>query len=160
MKLFISSDHGGFELKKMIISYLKNSGDSILINLGGELIDLGPFEMQPDDDYVDFGCKLSEEITRNPDSLGILICRSGIGMSIIANKFKGIYAALCFNEQHAQMARKHNNANILCLDSDYGDEDSHIRIINSFLSSNFEGEDTRHGRRVNKIKSLEESNFK
>lgn len=150
MKIYIASDHGGFELKNKIKE----------INLEFEIEDLGPSKLNPDDDYVFFAEKLCKEVLNNNNSLGILICRSGIGMSIAANKFKGIYAALCFNEKHAQMARQHNNANVLCLDSDYGDFETHKSIINSFLNSQFEGKDTRHGRRVDQIREIEENNFK
>jgi ribose 5-phosphate isomerase B len=145
MKIFIASDHGGFELKNNLVMNLTSH----------EISDLGPMELDPEDDYTDYAIKVSEKVLENEGSIGILICRSGIGMSIAANKFKGIYAALCFNEKHAEMARGHNNANVLCLDADYESLEDHLKIVNKFLTSEFEGTDTRHGRRIEKIREIE-----
>ena len=157
MKIFIASDHGGFELKKTVIEDLKPKNY--------DLTDLGAFELDSNDDYTDFAAKLSDEIIRygknvSANVIGILICRSGIGMSIAANKVKGIYAALCFTPLHAKRAREHNNANVLCLDSDYGDVENHKKVVETFIESNFIGWDTRHGRRIKKIEELERKNFK
>jgi len=156
MKVFIASDHGGFNLKAQMLNTdldLQNSNQY-------KFVDLGPFELNEDDDYPHFAEKLVMEMQKEPESLGILICRSGIGMSIAANKFKGIYAALAIREEHAKKAREHNNANILCLDSDYEDTQTHINIVKAFLSSEFEGWETRHGRRIRQIQSFEDKNFK
>lgn len=149
MKIYIASDHGGFELK----SFLKKNLPDM------HLVDLGPNDLDPADDYTDFGAILSKAIQNEEDSVGILICRTGIGMSIVANKFKNVRAALCFTIEHAKKAREHNNANILCLDSDFGNFEDHKEIVLAFMESNFSSED-RHRRRVAKIDGIENENFK
>ncbi len=149
MKIYISSDHGGFELKQKIINELQEF----------ELVDLGPYELNPDDDYPDFALNLAEKVASEPDSKGILICRSGNGMVIAANKVKGAYAALCFTEKHAKMARVDDNANIVALDADYGGSDS-VLIVREFLRAEFAGMQTRHGRRWQKIRDYEETGNK
>lgn len=148
MNIYISSDHGGFELKQKIKEMFRN-----------QLIDLGPSELNPDDDYPDYAFALAQKVASDSGSVGILICRSGNGMVIAANKVKGAYAALCFTEKHAEMAKKDDNANILALDADYEDADTHLRILESFLNSEFAGMDTRHGRRFAKIQKFEEENL-
>ncbi len=152
MNLYISSDHGGFEIKKTLLDFLNNSSDIPKF----EIEDLGPFTLDPNDDYPTYGIKLAEKVSNNRGSLGILICRSGNGMVIAANKVKGAYAALCFTPKHAEMARKDDNSNILCLDADYEGEEALIEITKSFLNSQFAGTGTRHERRFNEIKEYEE----
>lgn len=148
MKVYIGADHGGFELKGDVTEYLNKKQ-----NLS--IYDCGAFEFDQEDDYVDFGIDLCKKVQGDPKTLGILICRSGIGMSIVANKFRGIYASLCFNENHAKKAREHNNANVLCLDSDYSGQDQIFKIVDTFISTSFSNE-ARHTRRINKILKLEE----
>ncbi|MEP7103744.1 MAG: RpiB/LacA/LacB family sugar-phosphate isomerase [Candidatus Dojkabacteria bacterium] len=150
MEIFIASDHGGFELKNKIKEYLESK------NL--DFLDLGPKRVNPEDDYPDYAFAVATEMQNNPESLGILICRSGNGMCIAANKVKGIYAALCFTSHHAQKAREDDNANVLCLDSDYEGEDDHLKIVESFINSKFAGPETRHGRRFMKIVEFENNN--
>ncbi len=145
MKIFIASDHGGFEVKKALNRELRSSGYE-------DLIDLGPFEYNQDDDYPDYAFKVATAVTSDVNSVGILICRSGNGMCIAANKVKGAYAALAFSKLHAQKAREDDNANIICLDADYVGEDP-IEITKSFLQAKFQG--GRHERRFQKIKSFE-----
>ncbi len=150
MKLYIGSDHGGFELKTSIIKQLKDQY---------EIEDLGPFELDSEDDYPDYAIKVADAVRCSEGgALGILICRSGNGVCIAANKVKNAYAALCFTIEHAKKAVEHDNANICCLDSDYEGEDP-IEIINAFLNSEFEGMDSRHGRRFRKVKAIEEKFF-
>ena len=151
MKVFIASDHGGFELKKEILNHKEFN------KLGIEFVDLGPSHLKEDDDYPDYAFTLTQEIKKQPSSQGILICRSGIGMCIAANKVKGIYAALCFTPRHAIKAREHNNANVLCLDSDYEDKEIHFKIIENFIKTEFAGFESRHGRRVKEIMDYEDS---
>lgn len=145
MKIYIGSDHGGFELKKQIIDSI--SGEY-------EIEDIGPFELDPDDDYPDYAKKVADAVSNDTESRGILICRSGNGVCITANKVKGAYAALCFSVEHARKAVEHDNANICCLDSDYEGEDP-IEIVKAFLTAQFAGMDTRHGRRFRKIQEIE-----
>jgi ribose 5-phosphate isomerase B len=154
MRIYIAADHGGFLLKNEMKEYLLSK------DLNYEIIDLGANTLESTDDYPDFVEPLCHRLQDDQGSLGILICRSGIGMSITANKFKGIYAALCFTPQHAIKAKEHNNANVICIDADYGDFENHKKVIDLFLHSEFEGYDTRHGRRVKIIKEFESNNFK
>lgn len=158
MNIYISSDHRGYNLKNLIIPELKK------VNIN--LIDLGPTELNEDDDYTDYafklGNKIVEEGTNNIESMGILLCRSGIGMSIAANKVKGIYAALCTNISQAKLSRLDNNANVLVLDSEMFDTDLNglnevLSIVTEFINTKFSNEE-RHLRRVNKIREYEESN--
>lgn len=143
MKYFIAADHAGIEIKAHVKKLFEQKGH--------EVIDLGP-NTKDRVDYPDFAAKVCEEVLANEGSKGILICGSGIGMSMAANKFDGIRAALCHNEYSAKMAREHNDANIICLGervSGYGMVDA---IIDSWDSSSFEG--GRHEGRVAKINAL------
>lgn len=157
-KVFIGADHGGFELKNKIIEYFSNEYNKSILSYN--FVDVGAFSLDPDDDYVDYASQVCIKIQNDIENpLGILICRSGIGMSIVANKYKGIYAALCFSVEHAVKAREHNNANILCLDSDYSNNLEHtLQIVNVFIQNNYKIED-RHKRRIEKIKHIEKSFF-
>lgn len=150
MKIFISSDHGGFGVKEKIVRELGNDY---------EIKDLGPYEINPDDDYPDYAKRVSKMILENPGSRGVLICRSGNGMAIAANKHKGIYASLCFGSRHARKAVEDDNSNICCLDADYEGEDE-VEIAKAFIDAEFAGVGTRHERRFNKITALEQENFK
>ena len=148
MNIYIASDHGGLKLKSKILA------NSKLQIPNYKFEDLGPYELDPNDDYPDYALKVAEKVAQEPDALGILICRSGNGMCIAANKVKGAYAALAFSEYHAEMARKDDNANVLCLDADYQGENP-IVIVKKFLESEFAGMDTRHGRRFRKVQEIE-----
>lgn len=153
MQIYIASDHGGFELKQELINWLEENDY--------EVGDMGPFELQPEDDYPEYAFpvaeKVAEQISAGAGVLGILICRSGNGMAIAANKVKGIRAALCFSAEHALKAREHDHANILVLDADYAGE-SPIEILQSFLNSSPSNEE-RHVRRVGEIAKYEQSHL-
>ena len=139
-KIIIGSDHAGFELKE----YLKES----LSKFSNSIIDKGPDS--PDSvDYPDFAHPVASEVENTPESLGILICGSGNGVAMAANKHEGIRAAICWTPELAQLARAHNNANILCLPARFISKETAAEIIESFFSTSFEG--GRHGRRVDKI---------
>ena len=143
MKYFIGADHAGIDIK----AYVKE----LFEKKGHEVIDLGP-TTKDRVDYPDYAAKVCKSILENEGSKGILICGSGIGMSMAANKFDGIRAALCHNEYSAKMAREHNDANVICLGervSGYGMVDA---IIDSWDTSSFEG--GRHEGRVEKINAL------
>lgn len=154
MTVLISSDHGGFELKQKLVTWLSESQEDLQIE------DMGPFELEEDDDYPMYAFPLAEQVVeRNGDDeevLGILICRSGNGMVIAANKVEGARAALCFTELHATMARKDDFANILVLDADYSEVDQQFDIVSAFLAASPEV-GGRHERRVNQIISYEQS---
>lgn len=148
MKIAIGSDHAGFELKEELKKFFCNQFD---------IIDVGTNSTESVD-YPDFAKKVCELILKNDADLGILICGTGIGMSITANKFKGIYAALCYDRNTAGLARSHNNANVLCIGGRTTKIDDAIEIVKTFLSTPFEG--GRHERRISKIREIENLNFK
>lgn len=142
-KLVIGCDHGGFEHKKVIKDHL--------IKQGYEIIDVGCHD-ETSVDYPDIAAELSKIIIEE-NVKGILICGTGIGISIAANKCKGIRAAVASEEFSAQMAREHNDCNVLALGQRVTGIGLALNIVDRFLATEFAGE--RHERRVNKIKSLE-----
>jgi len=143
-RIAIGCDHRGFALKTLIMPFLQQSGHSYE--------DFGCHNTSPVD-YPDFAQKVSEAVASGRCDQGMLICYTGIGMSIAANKIKGIRAALCHNPSAAQCARRHNDANVLCLAGENEDTVSVLEIVRTFLATDFEG--GRHLRRVNKIRALE-----
>ncbi|GAA2974837.1 MULTISPECIES: ribose 5-phosphate isomerase B [Finegoldia] len=147
MKIAIAADHGGFELKDSMVEYIKS--------LGNEVMDLGT-NSADSVDYPDYAKKVCEEIQQGNSDLGILICGTGIGMSLAANKFEGIRAACVSDVYSAKMSRNHNNANVLCIGARViGDEVAKL-IIKTFLENEFEA--GRHQRRVDKIMAFEKEN--
>lgn len=147
MKIAIAADHGGFELKDSMVEYIKS--------LGNEVMDLGT-NSADSVDYPDYAKKVCEEIQQGNSDLGILICGTGIGMSLAANKFEGIRAACVSDVYSAKMSRNHNNANVLCIGARViGDEVAKL-IIKTFLENEFEA--GRHQRRVDKIIAFEKEN--
>ena len=147
--VIIGSDHGGLELKEQIKEYF-GSGDVKVDDVGTNSEDSC--------DYPDYAAKVAEKVLQSGD-LGIIICGTGIGVSMAANKFKGIRAALCYDEYTARMAREHNDANILCLGGRTTTPEDAQKIIKVFLETKASDED-RHKRRVDKIRDLEMINFK
>ena len=139
-KIAIGADHAGFELKEKVLDYLKRSGF--------EFKDYGTYSPESTD-YPDFAHPVASAVERKEFDLGILICGSGNGVSMAANKHQGIRAAICWNEELASLARQHNDANILSLPARYISSELAMSIIDKFLNSSFEG--GRHERRVNKI---------
>ena len=138
-KIFISSDHAGFNLKKSIIQKFSKKR---------KIIDLGP-SSDKSVDYPDYAQKLSKMVLSNSRNFGILVCGSGTGMSISANKNKKIRAALCYSVKNTKLSRLHNNANIITLGARLINKNKAFNLIKIFLSTKFEG--GRHLRRVNKI---------
>ena len=143
-RIAIGCDHRGFGLKELIISFLQKAGHSYQ--------DFGCFSTEPVD-YPDIAQKVGEAVASGNFDQGILICNTGIGMCIAANKIKGVRAALCHKVLAAQRARQHNDANVLCLGGEDADTNLALEIVKTFLTTNFEG--GRHARRVDKIKALE-----
>jgi len=144
-RIAIGCDHRGFALKEQIMPFLQNAGYSYQ--------DFGCYSSDPVD-YPDIAQKVGREVVSGNSEQGILICSTGIGMSIAANKIKGIRAALCCDAFAAQRARQHNDANVLCLRGEDIDTKSALEIIKTFLATNFEG--GRHLQRVGKIRALDE----
>ena len=145
MRIAIGSDHRGVELKRTIINLIQETGH--------EHQDFGSYTTESVD-FPDFALKVAEGVAGGDFERGILICDTGIGMCIAANKVKGVRAALCYTAFNARLARQHNNANILCLGA--GEEqlqDPVSEILDAFLNTDFEG--GRHQRRLDKIKAME-----
>ncbi len=139
-KISISSDHAGFKLKEKI---KKN-----LIKKKIQVVDLGP-KSEQSVDYPDFAKKIARNVSSKKTKVGILVCGSGTGMAMSANKFKKIRAAVCYNKASTRLSRQHNNANIIALGSRLTKNSNAIKLVNVFLSTKFEG--GRHLRRVKKV---------
>ena len=144
MRLALGCDHRGLKLKQAIMG--------LLTELGYDYHDFGCYDTEPVD-YPDIARSVAEAVASGKFDQGILICSSGIGMSIAANKVRGIRAALCCDTFGARRARQHNDANILCLGEDTVEESSAMDIVKVYLSTTFEG--GRHLRRLEKIRNLE-----
>jgi ribose 5-phosphate isomerase B len=141
MKIIIGSDHAGFALKEA----LKRVFDG--------MTDVGT-DSEDSVDYPDFGARVAHAISSGEFERGILICGSGVGMSIVANKFPGVRAALCTDTETARLSRMHNDANVLVLAGRRTDTDTAVAIVDVWLATPFEGE--RHARRLDKIRNIEE----
>jgi len=139
-KICISSDHAGYKIKEFVKDFVIKEDLSI--------IDLGPFN-DKSVDYPDYAKKVSRRITKKKSEIGILVCGSGTGMAITANKLRGIRAAVGYNIKSTQLSRQHNNANILCLGSRLTKKKIIKKIVAIFLKTKFEG--GRHNRRIKKI---------
>ena len=139
-KIFISSDHAGFKLKEEIKSHLSKKKISFK--------DMGPYN---DDrvDYPDYAKKLAKRVKDKKSDIGILVCGSGTGMAISANKIKGIRAAVCYNFMSTRLSRQHNNANIIALGARLTKKSLTIKLVELFLKTKFEG--GRHLKRIKKI---------
>lgn len=136
----IGADHAGFQLKSKVIKHLEQKGY--------ELKDFGCYS-EESIDYPDYGHPVAEMVESNQGLLGILICGSGNGINMTANKHQGIRSALCWKKEIAELARQHNNANIIALPARFVSEEEAIEMVDVFLSTEFEG--GRHQNRVNKI---------
>lgn len=146
--IYIGSDHAGYKIKQKIIDYLQN--------LKYKVFDKGTHS-EDSCDYPDFAVKVAKNVAKNPElNNGILICGTGVGMSITANKIKGSIASLCTNKFMAEMTKKHNNSNILCLGARVSTESEIFDILDTWLETDFEG--GRHQKRIDKIKELENEN--
>jgi len=143
MKYYVATDHAGIDLKNHTCEYLKSKGY--------EVIDLGP-QSKDRVDYPDYAVKLCESVLKDRDSMGVLICGSGIGMSMAANRFSGIRAALCHDAYTATVARGHNNANVLCFGERIVGIGVAESIIDAWCKGEFEG--GRHVGRVDKIEAI------
>ena len=143
----IASDHGGFSLKVDIVSFLNE--------LGYEVNDMGP-KNQNSVDYPDYGIRIAQAVTQNTDSRGIVICGTGIGMSIVVNRFSGIRGTLCSDLYTAKLCREHNDSNILIMGGRVVGHGLAREIVKVWLGTPFEG--GRHQKRLDKINQFDESN--
>ena len=146
MRIAIGSDHAGYELKCQLVNYLQHNNV--------EVHDMGTFNQ----DSPDYAVQVCQTLARDNSDFGILICYTGIGMCMAANKFKGIRAALVDNIDNAKLTREHNDANVLCMGAKDVDLELAKKIVNVFLSSRFLG--GRHERRVEKIMNIERNEKK
>ena len=146
MRIAIASDHRGYLLKERIISQLNS--------IGCDVSDEGPFS---DDsvDYPDFAAAVARKVSEGEADRGILICGTGIGMAIVANKFSGVRAAPCVDEVSAKLSRQHNDLNVLCLSGDLLSMNTVDRVVQTWMETDFEG--GRHKRRIDKIGELEQA---
>ena len=139
-KISLSSDHAGFQLKESIKKFL--------IKKNIKVIDLGP-KNKDSVDYPDYAKKVARNVIAKKSDMGILVCGSGTGMAMSANKFKKIRAVVCYNKASTRLSRQHNNANIMALGARLTKKTNALKLVNVFLNTKFEG--GRHLRRVNKV---------
>jgi ribose 5-phosphate isomerase B len=140
MKIAVGSDHAGYEMKKFVLSWLEHHGY--------DFEDMGPYS-EESVDYPDYARKVAESVAHGKFDQGILMCGTGIGVSIAANKVAGVRAALACSPEFAALARQHNNANVLCFSARFNDVATAGKILESWFGAEFEG--GRHQRRVDKI---------
>ncbi len=148
MKLAIGSDHAGLHLKKRVLDLLKHKGVAVT--------DFGT-EKDEAVGYPDFGMRVAEAVSNGEAERGILLCGSGIGMSIVANKYRGVRAALCYDTQTARLSRQHNDANVLVMGGRLLEASQAMEIVKTWLETKFEG--GRHARRIRKISEIEKNNM-
>ena len=148
--IYIGSDHGGFEHKKLLIEELQASNYQVT--------DCGAHIVNSTDDYTDFAAAVARAVREDKGSKGILLCRSGEGMEMAANKVPGIRAALVWREDVARETRKDNDANVLVLPSDFIGSEEILTIAKTFLETDFSNED-RHIRRLEKITAIEKARY-
>ena len=140
MRILMASDHAGYDLKRLLAAHARS--------LGHEVIDLGPFGADAVD-YPDYGHELSRRLLATEAERGVLICGTGVGMAMVANRHRGVRAALCNDAFTAEAARRHNDANVLCLGGRTTGPGVAVQIMEIFLRTPFDG--GRHARRVEKI---------
>ena len=147
MLIYIGADHRGFRLKESLKQYLKNDGY--------EVVDVGNTQLVETDDYVDFAALAARKVSLDPiNSRAILICGSGVGMDVVANKFKNVRSVLAFNPDQALSSKNDDDTNALCLASDFIEEDDAKRIVTAWVPAKFSGEE-RHQRRLLKLEDIE-----
>jgi ribose 5-phosphate isomerase B len=144
MRIAVGSDHRGFQVKSRILQLVQE--------LGHESLDFGPPSAE-NVDYPDIGARVAQSLSQGEIDRGILICGTGIGMCIVANKFPGVRAASCHDDLTAEMSRRHNDANVMCLSADLLGERLVSRMVQIWLTTEFEG--GRHARRLEKIRDYE-----
>lgn len=147
MKIAIGADHAGFALKEELRAALEAKGL--------EVVDFGTHSSESTD-YPDYASAVAQSVSKGEAECGILVCSTGVGMSMAANKVEGVRAALAFNTDEVELTRRHNNANVLTLGARYNNLQQAEELVDVFLKTPFEG--GRHQRRVDKIASLEKSN--
>ena len=147
MEIFVGSDYRGFARKTELVKFLATNGYSVT--------DEGPYEYNEGDDFNDAAVKVAKSVRENPGSFGILICDSAHGVTIQANRFKGIRAAHCENAESAKLAREHDDANVLCLSAHFVDGGKMQEIVDQFLKTDFVNLE-RRVRRINRLDERED----
>ena len=145
--LYIGSDHRGYDLKERLKERLK--ADGVFVN------DLGNDHLDPGDDYVVYSQKVADEVAKDPNSRGIVLCGSGVGVDMTANKVDGIRCALVMDKERAAQSREHEDVNMIALPSDMLEADKAYEIVKAFLDTPFSGEE-RHVRRLAELEKVEE----
>src|SRR5205823_3768305 len=140
-QVYVGADHAGFQLKQRVVDELRR--------LGYEPVDVGPKALDPADDFPDFGKPVADAVSRGVAQRGVLTCGTGLGMAYVANRFPRVRAAVAWSPEIAELARKHNDANVLVLPSRFVSEEEGMEILHRWLDTGFEG--GRHARRVAKI---------
>ncbi len=151
MKVFIGADHRGFKLKESIKEHL--------LQRGFEVGDGGALTLDPEDDYPDFAYRVARAIAREPGSFGILLCASGVGMDVVANKVRGVRATVGYSRESIMHARSHDDINVLALHADNLSDTQAMALVNLFLATPFDGAE-RNRRRAAKVAAVEEREFK
>jgi len=147
MRISIGADHAGYEMKQQLIAFIRG--------LGHTITDVGTFEPRKPDDYPDYAILVAEDIRAGRADRGLLVCGSGVGVSVAANKFKGIRAGLCHDHYSAHQGVEHDDMNVLVLGSRIIGQMMAQDVTEAFLKATFSGEE-RHVRRLNKVKGIEE----
>ena len=146
MHIAIGADHGGYELKAQITRVLEG--------LGHEVSDVGAHSLDPADDYPDFAKAVAEHVTSQQSARGIMVCGSGVGASVAANKVRGIRASVCHDTYSAHQGVEHDDMNVLCLGARIIGQELAAEVVSAFVSAEFTGEE-RHRRRLNKVLAME-----
>ncbi len=146
--IYIATDHRGLEMKKYLVTYLKTQ-------LKKEVEDLGADKLDPEDDYVDYATKVAKAVQKNPGSLGILLCGSGHGVCVTANKFKGIRASIGYSIEGVELGKRDDNLNVLCLAARIISNDHAAAITKKFLETELRTDDPKYQRRIKRINQLE-----
>jgi ribose 5-phosphate isomerase B len=140
-QIYVGADHAGFQLKQKLVAELRR--------LGYEPLDVGPKTLDPADDYPDYTRPVAEAVSKGSVQRGVLTCGTGLGMAYVANRYPGVRAAVAWSPEIAELARKHNDANVLVLPARFVSEEEGMEILHRWLETGFEG--GRHARRVGKI---------
>lgn len=147
MQIAVGADHGGFPLNERVIEELRSAGH--------EITDFGTHDGSQPDDYPDYARAVGEALQRNQAEIGILICGSGVGAAVAANKLRGIRAALCGDTYSAHQSREHDDCNVLCLGARVTGSELAMEIVRAFVAARFTGEE-RHRRRLAKVAAMED----
>jgi len=141
--VYVGADHAGFDLKQKLVAELEK--------LGYEAIDVGPKQLDPSDDYPDYAKPVAEAVSTGKAPLGVLTCGTGLGMAYAANRYPHVRAAVAWSPEVAELAKSHNDANVLVLPSRFVSEEQGMEILHTWLTTKFQG--GRHQRRVEKIET-------